>query len=255
MKKVIRYFLFAIFVLISFYATEKTAIFIRNQDPLLNEIKEASNLYNVSPIDALIIDNYIIPGLVGKKIDEIKSLINMRENNTFNELFLVMDDVYPDISLQENMDKIIIKGNEKKKMVSIVLNSNKFIDYFKSKNISVSVLVNNESYNTISYGELINNDFINYKEIEKYLDSKKINSNICIVNNNNEDICRKNNKYLVSISKVLDNSNYIDIKNNLESGDIILISDNTSIDYIDLLIHYINSKSLKIEKLSTLIME
>ena len=242
-------------VLISFYTTEKTAIFIRNKDPLLKDIKAASLSYNVLPIDAVIVDNYIIPGLVGKKIDEIKSLINMRENNTYNELFLVMADVYPNISLKDNMDKIIIQGNEKKKMVSFVLMSNKFINYFKDNNILVSVLVDNNSYSTTLYGELINNDYINFKNVEKYLDNKKINTNICVINKNNEQLCRKNSKYLVSISKVLDNSNYIDIKNNLKSGDIILISDNTSIDYIDLLIHYINSKSLKIEKLSTLIME
>ena len=48
---------------------------------------------------------------------------------------------------------------------------------------------------------------------------------------------------------------YIEVKNNLESGDIILISDNTSYEYINLLIKYINSKNLKIVFLSKLIAE
>ena len=102
---------------------------------------------------------------------------------------------------------------------------------------------------------MINNDYLNYKDVEKKLNNAKRNNNLCIINNNIEDICRKNNKYLVEVNKMLDNTNYIEVKNNLESGDIILVNDNTSYEYINLLIKYINSKNLKIVFLSKLIAE
>ena len=73
MKKYLKYLLFSILVLFSFYFTEKTAILVRDQDPLMQSIKEASNTTNIAAIDASIENSYIIPGLYGKRINEIKS--------------------------------------------------------------------------------------------------------------------------------------------------------------------------------------
>ena len=255
MKKLINYCIFALFTLISFYVTEKTAVLLRNQDPLMENIKTYKESYDISPVNATIVDNYIIPGVSGQEIDEVKSLIKMRENNLFNELLIVTNQVMPEISLVDNLDKIIVKGNSKKKMVSIILESDRLINYFKDNKIEVSVLVDNNNFESVKYGELINNDYLNYKDVEKKLNNAKRNNNLCIINNNIEDICRKNNKYLVQVNKMLDNTNYIEVKNNLESGDIILVSDNTSYEYINLLIKYINSKNLKIVFLSKLIAE
>ena len=255
LKKLINYGVFALFALISFYVTEKTAVLFRNQDPLMTSIKAYKESNDIEPVDATIIDDYIIPGLAGEVTNEVKSLIKMRENNLFNELLIVTEEVMPDISLADNLDKIIIRGNSKKKMISLVLESDKLLKYFVDNNIEVSLLVDNNNIDSINYGELINNDYVNYKEVEKKLNNLNKNNNLCIVNKNIEEYCRKNDKYLVEINKTFDNTNFIEIKNNLESGDIILVSDSTSYEYLDLLINYINSKNLKVVFLSKLIME
>lgn len=40
----------------------------------------------------------------------------MEDFNAFNEHFLKFNDITPEISLEDNKDKIIIKGNSKKEV-------------------------------------------------------------------------------------------------------------------------------------------
>ena len=68
LKKLINYGVFALFALISFYVTEKTAVLFRNQDPLMTSIKAYKESNDIEPVDATIIDDYIIPGLAGEEI-------------------------------------------------------------------------------------------------------------------------------------------------------------------------------------------
>ncbi|UKI29085.1 MAG: hypothetical protein L6V78_01690 [Clostridium sp.] len=70
-------------------------------------------------------NNTIIPGLNGKEIDYKKSLVKMEDFNAFNEHFLKFNDITPEISLEDNKDKIIIKGNPKKRSVSLILEQDK----------------------------------------------------------------------------------------------------------------------------------
>ena len=49
----------------------------------------------------------------------------MEDFNAFNENFLKFNDITPEISLEDNKDKIIIKGNSKKRSVSLILEQDK----------------------------------------------------------------------------------------------------------------------------------
>lgn len=51
--------------------------------------------------------------MYGSVVDELKSLSKMKEQDVFNNLYLVSQPIKPDISLSDNLDKIIIKGNSK----------------------------------------------------------------------------------------------------------------------------------------------
>ena len=106
-----------------------------------------------------------------------------------------------------------------------------------------------------NYFEQINNDFNNYKDVEKNLNRDKINTNICIVGRSNKDICIKNKKYLVEPSLILNESNLISVKNNVSSGSIVMVKSSVSMDNIIILIKYVKSKGLDIVKLSELISE
>lgn len=257
MKKYGKYILFSLLVLLSFYTTNKTANLVRNQDPILKEIRNISLEKKEDFVNAVIQDDYIIPGMYGSVVDELKSLSKMKEQDVFNNLYLVSQPIKPDISLSDNLDKIIIKGNSKKQQVSFVIDENsskKIKDYLVKNSIKASLLITKDNFSKDSYFEQINNDFKNYKELDKTLKKNKINTNICILDNNNSNLkfCKSKKKYLVKPGMFLDNTNIIEIKTKLDSGSIIYIKDAT---YLDCLVEYIKSKDLKIVPLSQLISE
>lgn len=257
LKKYGKYILFSILVLLSFYTTNKTANLVRNQDPILKEIRNISLEKKEDFVNAVIEDDYIIPGMYGSIIDELKSLAKMKEQDIFNNLYLVSQPIKPDISLSDNLDKIIIKGNSKKQQVSFVIDENsskKIKDYLVKNSIKASLLITKDNFSKDSYFEQINNDFKNYKELDKTLKKNKINTNICVLDNNNSNLkfCKSKKKYLVKPGMFLDNANIIEIKTKLDSGSIIYIKDDT---YLDCLVEYIKSKDLKIVPLSQLISE
>lgn len=257
MKKYGKYILFSILVLLSFYTTNKTANLVRNQDPILKKIRNISLEKKEDFVNAVIEDDYIIPGMYGSIIDELKSLAKMKEQDVFNNLYLVSQPIKPNISLSDNLDKIIIKGNSKKQQVSFVIDENsskKIKDYLVKNNIKASLLITKDNFSKDSYFEQINNDFKNYKELDKTLKKNKINTNICVLDNNNSNLkfCKSKKKYLVKPGMFLDNANIIEIKTKLDSGSIIYIKDAT---YLDCLVEYIKSKDLKIVPLSQLISE
>ena len=257
LKKYGKYILFSLLVLLSFYTTNKTANLVRNQDPILKEIRNISLEKKEDFVNAVIEDDYIIPGMYGSVVDELKSLAKMKEQDVFNNLYLVSQPIKPDISLSDNLDKIIIKGNSKKQQVSFVIDENsskKIKDYLVKNSIKASLLITKDNFSKDSYFEQINNDFKNYKELDKTLKKNKINTNICVLDNNNSNLkfCKSKKKYLVKPGMFLDNANIIEIKTKLDSGSIIYIKDAT---YIDCLVEYIKSKDLKIVPLSQLISE
>ena len=256
LMKYIKYIFIVIIILVSFYVTEQSALFLRSKDPIMQTIKEYSKDYNTDSVDAIIDDNYITPGLYGKRVNEIKSLMKMKSLKTFNSIFLKTDFIKPNISIEDNKDKIINKGNEKKNSISLVLESDisNIISYLNNEKIDVSILVNNASINNTEF-EQINNDFDNYDKVEKILNKSKTNTNICLLNRNNKNYCIRHKKYLVEPTYILTSSNLVMIKNNITSGSIILVKDNVSIDDLSYLINYIRSKNLKIVKLSELISE
>ena len=257
MKKLIKYLLVIILISLSFYITNKSALFVKTKDPILKSIKDYSNSYNVDAVNALIEDSYIIPGIYGKKVNEIKSLMNMKGQKEFNSIFLEIDKIKPEISLSDNKDKIINKGNPSKQAISLIIENDETnaISYIVSNNISASILVTSNSVNHNPKLEQINNDFNNYNNVEKVFNKNNINTNICIINRTNKEFCIRNKKYLVEPSLIFTSSNLLSIKNKLSSGDIILVKDNVSIDDLSYIINYTKTKGLNIIKLSELISE
>ena len=257
LKKYGKYILFSLLVLLSFYTTNKTANLVRNQDPILKEIRNISLEKKEDFVNAVIEDDYIIPGMYGSVVDELKSLSKMKEQDVFNNLYLVSQPIKPDISLSDNLDKIIIKGNSKKQQVSFVIDENsskKIKDYLVKNSIKASLLITKDNFSKDSYFEQINNDYDNYQELDKLLKKSKLNTNICLVNDNNSflKLCQKKKKYLVKPTLTLDEFNIIAVKEKLTSGSIIYLKD---ITYLDCLLEYIKSKDLKIIYLSELISE
>ena len=257
MKRYLKYIFLTSIILVSFYITEKTATIKKNNDPIIQIINDYSKEYNTEPVNAIIEDDYIVPGMYGKRINEVKSLMRMKSDGIFNSMFLSFDEIKPDISIENNKDKIILKGNKKKGGVSFILENDEsnIITYLTSNKIDADILIDTNSFNSNPIFEQINNDFNNYHEVEKKLNKSKINTNICILNRSNKQICLRNKKYIVEPTYIFNSSNLVTLKNKINSGDIILIKDSVSIDDLKYLIQVIKSKGLNIIKLSELINE
>lgn len=256
MKKLFKYIGLSAILLFAFYYTEKMSDIVTNNSKLVMEINDNSNNYNIKAVSAIINDNYITPGLNGYTVNVLKSYDNMRHLDTFNSYYLEYDIVKPNISLDNNKEKIIKYGNSSKKMVSILINNNKeILEYIKTNKINVTRIVDINTFISNALYEQINGDYNNYKKMELLLNKYNINKNICYINNYIKDICTNNKKYLVEASITLNNYNLSNVKNSIKNGYIIYINDNVSLTDFKILLRQIYYQDLSIVSLSKLISE
>ena len=216
----------------------------------MQTIKELSSSHNRESINCSIIEDiYIIPGYNGKYVNLDKSFYNM-VTTEYNEELLVFNQIKPNISLEDNKDKIIIRGNHNKQAVSLLFEDiNSLSKHMLNNNYLVNVLIEEETY-TDKY-ELINNSKQEY--IYKRID-RKLDNNLCYTNNDTiPKLCK--DKYVFTHSLVLNHSNLSKLLNTISSGDIILIKDSISIEELNLIINQINYKDLSIIPISKLISE
>lgn len=254
MNKLFKYIGVCAILIFSFYYTEKVNDIVVTNNELFSEIEKNSYRYQEKYVNATITDDYIIPGLNGLNVDIFESYHNMKSMAVFNESSLVYEEITPVVSVQNNKNKIIKSGNKSKKNISLIFkDNNTLIDYCYSKNILFSRLVTINSLDERNY-EQINNDTDNFDKVDGLL-NKKTNTNICVLNYNNENICRKKKKYLVEETFKLNNYNISNIKNNVSSGVIILVEDNVNLADFKILLKQISYQDLKIVRLSTLISE
>lgn len=237
----------------SFYYTDKIASITLENNEIYQSIKEVSEDYEVRAVDAVIEDNYIIPGLEGQKVNVKTSFYNMRDLNTFNEYYLIFDKTYPSVSINNNKDKIIKGGNKEKKNVAIVLEyDSNLIKLLKDYGIDASILVKMDNYEKEETLEQINHDYENYSSLDTLLRKYNNNPDICFKDNLNNELCE--DKYKVTTEKVVTKDTFIDIKNNIEPGDIYYIKKLSS-NNMKILINSIIYKDLNIVRLSKLISE
>lgn len=254
-KKYFKYIGLIAICMASFFYTEKVALYVKNKNPIMQSIKEIKDTKYQEAINCSIIEGtYIIPGLNGKYINEDASFYNMVTTN-YNEELLIFNEVKPNISLEDNLDKIIIKGNHNKNAVSIIFETiNNLSNYLIKQNLKISLLIKEEQYN--SNYELINNskNEYTYKKIDNYLKKKKITNNLCYTNDDTiPKLCK--DKYVFTHSVEVNHSNISTIKNTISSGDIILIKESLTIPELEILINQIKYKDLNIIPISELISE
>lgn len=256
MRKYYQYLGLALIMVFSFYYTEKIALIVLDKNPLMQEINGKKADYEEDYVNAFIEGDYIIPGINGLAVNTRESFYQMQDLEVFNHYYLVFDQVRPEISLEDHKNKIIHKGNAKLKQVTLILNGLSDIsEYLQSKEYKANLLVNIDNYEKDSYFEVINHEIKSFSSLENTLNLNKENKRICVVNNQNYDLCLKNKNYLVEPTLTLTNTNYIDVKNKLESGSIILIDSNAKLSDVKLLLKEIKYKNYDVVYLSELISE
>ena len=173
----------------SFIYTEKIANLTLENSEIYQKIKSEEEEFNEAFVNAEITDKYITPGLNGKVVNIKNSFYNMKDLNAFNSYYLIFDTSYPEVTLENNKDKIVNKGNRYKKSVSFILEYDKeLINYFKENNIEASILVTMDNFNKNENLEQINNEVNKYKDLEALINKYSNNTHICYVTNKNEKI-------------------------------------------------------------------
>lgn len=279
MKNILK--LVGLFVLMgfSFFYTDKVVEVIREEDNIMIEIQSVKDLYKIDAVSANVVDNTIIPGVEGRVVNVDKSYKEMKSIGKFNKNSLAYDVVRPSVSIANNKDKFIIKGNSLKQMVSIlfVISDDKYLNKISKiaidKDVIFNYFIDYEFLisNTTLVKEMNNGEFYSYGNKGKYTPDNLLFSNNLISRIRNEEaiyclninhdesgleICSSNGLYTISPTFVTGENAYNVITKNLESGSIILIdisSDN--INNLGIIIDYIKGKGLKIRGLSELINE
>ena len=274
MKKLFKIFGIITFLCFSFFYTDRVMNVISDKDPLKQEIINLSNNYKLSSNEAVVSNDTIIPGSNGREVNVDKSYKKMRTGNVFNDKLLVFNVIYPEYKLKDNMDKYIINGNINKKEISIVFiinndnNIDKIISILDNKKVVSNLFIEyNYLFNNINKIKKYNNHNI-YSYSDKYTyDTLVIANNIitrtmnnkpiyCLSktkNKNNINVCSYSNMYTIIPSI---NGGYNDIKSNLSNGNIILLDTSiNTVNELNLIINFINSKGYDIVGLDKLLSE
>lgn len=248
--------LFAIMVF-SFYYTEKIAILMQNKSPIMQNINGIEEKYRETSVNATVDGEYIVPGIMGRMVNKTKSYVNMKAFGIFNEYYLIFDDVKPDVSLEDNKDKIIKNGHPSKKAIAYLLEegNDEIEKYLEENKIIASLLIKESTYKNNSYFEQINNDTEKYKNVESLLNKNNQNKNICYIKSLNKEFCLKEQKYLVEETFSLGATNIVEAKSKLTSGSIIFIKKNATLENFKLLQKEINFRGLSVISLSEMIAE
>ncbi len=189
----------------------------------------------------------------------------MKTEGVFREQSIIYNKVTPTNSISNNKDKYIIKGNNNKQEVSIIVivDKNNTIDkiynidnitlFIDSKYLTIDNLNKIKSKDIYSYGNkgVYNNELL----LSDNTLIKRKNNKVplyCLSKEKNEDtlnICNNNDMYVVIPNIVGD---LLNIKKSISKGSIILLED---LNNINLIIRYINSKGYQIVPLGTLLKE
>lgn len=238
----------------SFYLTDLATEFAINSNPLMQTIKDNSKNYNTTSVNATINNNTIIPGIKGKVVNEMESFLNMKDFGSFNSNYLLYDLIEPEISLNNNKEKIIISGNKKLRQVALLVRDTNLIEYLKNNKYKYTKL--------IKYDDLLDKDNVNiesdrlkFLDVDTLLNKKELNNKICILDYSNIENCKKKKYYIVKPNIVIKNNNMVSNISNIDNGSIIYLSDNLSLDNLKIIINLIKRKDMKLVYLSEIIKE
>lgn len=261
----------------SFYYTDSAVEIVKRNDPIMKEITEVAKDYEESSQDAILINNNIIPGVSGVKVDIDRSYEKMKQYGSFDAGLLVFEEVTPTISTSNTYDKFIIKGNSSKQGISLIfkMNNTSYIDeilnILKEKDVKANFMITEDIlsgdidvvekiYLNGHSIELLSSDYANIKKANKILKSLTDNkAKYCYSEEEDKDIievCEKNKMHSIIPTIITSNFPYNDIKNNVTSGSMISLTNNIgTVRELSSIINYLNQKGYKILLLEDLLDE
>lgn len=280
-KKIIKVICVSLFVLFSFYYTEKAIILLEANDPIMKEIKTKSPLKEEKALDAEITGNYLVPGYNGLVINLEESFTKMKSYGSYNDALLVFEEVEPNISIEDYYDKYISSGNGISTNIALVFTVDNnsytkdildilsamktsatfFIDgKFTDNNSSfiVSLVSNSHEVELLSYDNSYD-ELLFKASLDKLKTLTSTTPKYCYATYDNEEIlnlCSKLSMHTIIPTLKLDNNIYSNSKGNLRSGSIISIKlTESNVQELKVLINYIKQRGFTLVTLDTLLNE
>ena len=263
----------------SFFMTEKTALVVSDMDEIMIEIKSNYKNYSTDSIDAIVDGNTIIPGISAKDVNINKSYKNMKQSGYYSDKLYIYDYTKPKISLSDNIDKYIIKGNPNKRMISLIFkvesndNIDDILNIVNNYNINVTFFIDTNWFtnNNELIGKLINDGHNIGILMDDYSDSnfewmdmviKKINNqrnSFCYSKEDNEsnlEACIQKHNYTIKPVEISEKTPLVDIKQNLNAGSILSLDINSQVrKELSTIIIFIKSKGFNIDNLENHLLE
>jgi hypothetical protein len=244
---------FSLFIFSYIYTSKVASLFLETDD-LMVSIIDYKEKNDSNCKEGYITDEGIILGISGLIVDKNKSYSNMK-GSKFDENLVIYSKDKCKINKENNLDKYILKGNNSKRSISLLININNYdeelINFINSKDIDVSLVldnfidINDNLKNKIKKYSLLYSG-VNENELKLL---KEFNKNIfCItINKDNLNMCMKNKINTIKTLKIFNKNLYNSVKSNVENGDIILLTGSKEIikDF-DVIVNFINAKGLKI---------
>lgn len=261
----------------SFFLTEQTAIVIKNMDDIMISINDNKDNYTKNSIDAIIKADTIIPGICERNVNVSKSYKLMKNSGYYSDKLFVYNYKLPNVSISDNKDKYIIKGNKEKRYIGLTFlvkdntNINNILKIVNNYNIKVTFFVNYNWFinNTklvssiIEQGHNIGMIYTNYNDIEwMNIIIKRINNQVngfCYNKDKNIDYlkqCIEYENYSIIPIEITSTNPLYDIKQNIESGNIYIFNINRKLEYeLSTIIITIKSKGYEMTNMEQLIDE
>jgi hypothetical protein len=268
MKKYFEVIGFVTLAIFSFYFTSKTSTVIKNTDNIMIKIKEDMNNMKTDPVDAIIDDDTIIPGISGREVDISKSYDVMKKIGTYKDNLLVYKKIKPNISISNIYNKYIISGNPNRNQVTLIFkvdesNLNLLMSILKENRVRANIFTVDKMDDSIlslvreghNIGTISNSTWASTL-VDKIANQKY---NYCYLEEEDKevlDICSMNKSYTVIPSIITKSTPTLTIKKDIKSGSIISMDVNkTLLKELEYIIKYIKFKGYDIVTLETLLDE
>lgn len=265
----------------SFYYTDRAVDIVRRNDPIMKEITSMKGNYEVDPVNAILTDNNIIPGLSGKEVNVNKSFQKMKQYGKFKESLFVFDEVEPTISVEEYYDRYIASGNPIKNSVSLVFRVEKddnitdIVSLLNEKNIRATFFIDGVwiENNPEQVYELARNEHQvevlsydhNYNE-SSFQVSRDMLENItnlkgkyCYAEYDQKEVlelCEKKKMHTIIPTVLAKTYPYATIKAKLEKGSIIGLPVNDTVKReLSTIVNYISQRGYTVDTLTSLLQE
>jgi hypothetical protein len=261
----------------SFFYTEKVAMIVRDQDPLMIKIQEYEEKFNKESVNAILLEDSIIPGINACVVDTNSSYTNMKRIGSYNANMIEYKEIKPKLSLDNIYDKYIIMGNKNNFEVALVfkINVSRYIfdilNLLSKKTIKASFFIdgkliekelkyiydiinkNHEIYN-LGYDGKYDKDLLVWTN--NMIENMSYNmSKYCLVTTDNQkvmDVCSNNKMYTIKSDIVIDYSKTLNlVKNEIKKGSIIVFDVNDkTIDELSKVLLFLNGKGFSYNLLS-----